>query len=159
MLDLTLDETKSVTFSVKASNDAHIGFFSNSQSTHEVYEIVIGGWGNSKSVIREANQGHNRVQASTRNILNRDQFVDFWADAKNGHVRFGRGHVVGEEIVMQWQDPNPHTATKIGLMTGWGATGVWNVCVPAGNNGRRQLSNVEFGSTNRLLLIEQSVPF
>ena len=35
-----------------ANNDAHVGFFSDKQHESEVYEIVIGGWGNGRSAIR-----------------------------------------------------------------------------------------------------------
>ena len=54
--------------SVKAANDAHIGFFNNQEHTGDPrnvqdlytidlgaqYEIVIGGWGNTQSVTRIA---------------------------------------------------------------------------------------------------------
>ena len=42
---------------LQSSNDAHIGFFSSAQDTAEVYEIVLSGWGNTRSTIRESNQG------------------------------------------------------------------------------------------------------
>ena len=42
---------------LQSSNDAHIGFFSSAQDTAEVYEIVLSGWGNTRSTIRQANQG------------------------------------------------------------------------------------------------------
>ena len=60
ILDPTLSASKAITFSVKAKNDAHIGFFSAAGSMAEVYEIVLSGWGNTQSVIRESNQGANR---------------------------------------------------------------------------------------------------
>ena len=34
--------------------------------------IVISGWGNKQSAIRESNQGGNKVQKSTPNLLNGD---------------------------------------------------------------------------------------
>ena len=47
-----LGQDKSVIFEVQAANDAHLGFFSSAQSTDEVYEIVLSGWGNTQSVVR-----------------------------------------------------------------------------------------------------------
>jgi len=126
-----LDSSKSITFTVQANNDAHVGFFSASKSLSEVYEIVIGGWGNSWSVIRESNQGANQVSASTSQIVSGNEDREFWASADNGLVQFGRGSIVGEQVVLSWQDPNPHEAIYVGVMTGWGATGVWNVCFDA----------------------------
>lgn len=42
-------------FYVKANNDAHVGLFQNagSHTLDKCYEIVISGWGNTKSVIRK----------------------------------------------------------------------------------------------------------
>ena len=44
-----LGEDKSIIFEVQAANDAHVGFFGADQSTSEVYEIVLSGWGNTQS--------------------------------------------------------------------------------------------------------------
>ena len=52
--------------------------------------------------------------------------MQLWADALDGLVRLGRGDIVGENLIIEWQDPNPHVATRVGLMTGWGATGIVN---------------------------------
>jgi len=131
IFDQPLGSSKSITFTVQANNDAHVGFFSASKSLSEVYEIVIGGWGNSWSVIRESNQGANQVSASTSQIVSGNEDREFWASADNGLVQFGRGSIVGEQVVLSWQDPNPHEAIYVGVMTGWGATGVWNVCFDA----------------------------
>jgi hypothetical protein len=123
-----LAPSKHITFSVTARNDAHVGFFSDQKSLNEVYEIVIGGWANSQSVIRERHGSANKVVVPTNGLLNGNRAVQFWADALNGLIRLGTGSAVGENILMQWQDPNPHTVSYVGVMTGWGATGQWNIC-------------------------------
>jgi hypothetical protein len=115
-------------FIVQASNDAHIGLFSSTQTTDEVYEIVIGGWGNTRSVIRKQSSGTNQVEANTPNILSSIESRQFWVDAVGGLVRVGSGGVIGSNIIMQWQDSAPHVATHVGVRTGWGATGQWHVC-------------------------------
>jgi hypothetical protein len=125
---ITLGKSKSVTFDVKAKNDAHIGFFSSKKSTGEVYEVVLSGWGNRQSVIRETAGGANRVVKSTVGLLNGNQFRPFWSDVNNGLVRVGKGKTVGRNVLMQWKDPNPHKVMYVGLKTGWGATGEWSVC-------------------------------
>jgi len=139
IFDQPLGSSKSITFTVRANNDAHVGFFSSSKSLSEVYEIVIGGWANSWSVIRESNQGANQVSAPTSQIVSGNEDREFWASADNGLVQFGRGNIVGQEVVLSWQDPNPHEVVYVGVMTGWGAEGDWNVCMNA-NPGRRSLS-------------------
>ena len=122
---------KAVTFDVQARNDAHIGFFSKKESNAEVYEIVLSGWGNKQSVIREKNQGRNQVAKRTTNLLNGGKAKSFWADAVKGLVRVGTGKSIGKNVLMQWKDKNPHDVDSVGFMTGWGATGKWtNVCSP-----------------------------
>ena len=48
-------------FEVNAKNDAHIALGEDTNHNGKHYEIVLGGWGNSKSVIRPSNQGANLV--------------------------------------------------------------------------------------------------
>ncbi len=125
-----LAEDKAIIFTVDAKNDAHIGFFSEKKScpihcANEMYEIVIGGWANSQSVIRRGSQGSNKDLKATRNILKSNEDRSFWADAKNGLVRVGKGKVIGYNIVMKWQDNQPLHPRYVGFMTGWGSTGIW----------------------------------
>lgn len=48
----------SIRFKVKASKDAHIALMSsNTDHDPPLFEIVLGGWANSKSVIRDRKQG------------------------------------------------------------------------------------------------------
>ena len=56
---------------------------------------------------------------------NKDQ--EFWADFNTGLIRLGQGHVLGQNILLEWQDPNPIVPIVVRFMTGWGATGLWNV--------------------------------
>ena len=52
---------------------------------------------------------------------------EFWADFNTGLIRLGQGHVLGQNILLEWQDPNPIVPIVVRFMTGWGATGLWNV--------------------------------
>ena len=122
-------DSESITFSVQASNDAHIGFMCN--SCNDFYEIVIGGWANTKSVIRRKPLGtYDAVaknSASTSGIVDGNEYRPFWAQALNGIVRFGTGHIIGQNVVIQWQDPSPIIPNNIGFMTGYGSSGDWIV--------------------------------
>ena len=120
---------KAITFTVRAKSDVHMGFFTKDKSKYDMYEIVIGGWGNKKSVIRRRNQGSNLVTQQTDNIVSSTEDRSFWADANNGYVRLGRGSTIGMNIVLSWIDPNPLIPTYVGFMTGWGATGEWSACI------------------------------
>ena len=115
---------------MRAPNDAHIGFMCIGCSD-EFYEIVIGGWGNTKSVIRRktlhTSDGTAMVTKSTFGILKRHEDQPFWAEAINGLVRLGKGHIIGQNVVMQWRDVEYIIPNSIGFMTGWGASGEWKI--------------------------------
>ena len=120
-----MTEYKDIVFTVRAKNDAHLGFFSESQD--KLYEIVIGGWTNSNSAIRSfIPSENNEVKNPTPSILNSNEDRPFWADAKDGLIRFGRGNIIGNDIVLSWQDNQPHDTSYVGFMTGWGSSGTWN---------------------------------
>ena len=92
-----------------------------------MYEIVIGGWNNTKSVIRKGSQGSAKDERVTQSILSPNEDRPFWADAKNGLVRLGKGKVIGSNIVMQWKDHKPFNPSYVGFMTGFGSTGIWKI--------------------------------
>jgi hypothetical protein len=143
-LSSDLGPEKAITFSVKANNDAHIGFFENDDAANvgdagdfagtshgPQYEIVLSGWGGTQSVIREAAQGENHAVTDTTGYLNPNDFRQFWASAANGLLRIGAGNIVGFNVFMQWQDPNDFLdVTKAAVATGWGNEGDWVVCIP-----------------------------
>ena len=121
----TLKEDKAIVFTVRAKNDAHLGFFSEGQE--KFYEIVIGGWTNTKSVIRRIIPFPvvDYDETATPNILNANEDRPFWADARNGLIRFGSGSVIGNDIILSWQDNQPLNPSYVGFMTGWGSSGIW----------------------------------
>jgi hypothetical protein len=143
-LSSDLGPEKAITFSVKANNDAHIGFFENDDARNTgdagdfagashgpQYEIVLSGWGGTQSVIREAAQGENHAVTDTTGYLNPNDFRQFWASAANGLLRIGAGNIVGFNVFMQWQDPDAILdVTKAAVATGWGNEGDWVVCLP-----------------------------
>ena len=49
---LDLSKADGVVFKVKACNDAHVALSTSTNLDSNMYEIVIGGWSNSKSAMR-----------------------------------------------------------------------------------------------------------
>ena len=49
---LDLSQADGVVFKVKACNGAHVALSTSKDLSSNMYEIVLGGWSNSKSVIR-----------------------------------------------------------------------------------------------------------
>lgn len=66
---------------------------------------------------------------ATPDILSDNENRSFWATSNLGLVVVGTGTVVGQNEIMHWQDPNYLLEpTYVGIMTGFGSTGDWNVC-------------------------------
>ncbi|KAI8490945.1 hypothetical protein Bbelb_313640 [Branchiostoma belcheri] len=114
-------------FQVSANNDAFIGLSPVVNSDVEMYEIVIGGWGNTLSAIRRPKGGHNLASASTPAINSPTEYRTFWINwAPDGTISVGKGGVA--EPFMSWTDPNPLRVSYAGYSTGFGSTGRWKFC-------------------------------
>ncbi|XP_046556761.1 uncharacterized protein LOC124265984 [Haliotis rubra] len=128
-------------FKVRASSDAHVALLQDDGVTDRyIYEIVIGGWRNTQSVIRTGMQHDNRVTARHR-PLSATRFRDFWISWDSGVISVGTGTAVGAGRFMSWRDPSPHPVRYIAVSTGWGSTGVWrfepnvpSACLETGND-------------------------
>ncbi|XP_026759335.2 C3 and PZP-like alpha-2-macroglobulin domain-containing protein 8 isoform X2 [Galleria mellonella] len=115
----------SVTFKVRTPNDAHLALTLGPQESDPMYEVFIGGWGNTKSVIRRNRTKPDKVEVDTPGILNGGEFRGFWVRWDGGVVSAGRE---GEVIpFISWTDPEPFPVGFVGVCTGWGATGTWKI--------------------------------
>ena len=64
-----------VSFRVRAAAEAHVALSNVYGDTdRRTYEIVLGGWNNSKSVIRYGGRGQNQVEKSTPGLLDSQDF-------------------------------------------------------------------------------------
>ena len=68
------EEFKSVTLRIRAKSDAHI-IFANADDKRDIYEIVLGGWSNSRSVLRKFQQQELNVHNGV--IFKGDEFEEF----------------------------------------------------------------------------------
>ena len=123
---LTVIGRTSNIFSLKACHDGHVGLAEVvGLSSLTMYEIVIGGWQNSKSVIRRARQGTIEVEASTPNILDCNSARNFWLSWEDGVIQFGTGGIVGQTRILSYTDPNPYTVNSLTVATAEGQIGDW----------------------------------
>ena len=119
-----------VTFSVRGSNDAHVGFFEGPNENSSMYEVVIGGWSNSQSVIRRGPQAANEVEVATQGVLNADEWRPFWLVFDGEAVVIGHGLEVaaaGTEF-MRFTDPTPKAVRYVGVGSGFGSGALWDLC-------------------------------
>ncbi|XP_035694593.1 uncharacterized protein LOC118428599 [Branchiostoma floridae] len=117
-------------FEVQAGDHVHVALSAQNQDLSNMYEVVIGGWGNSWSVIRLSKQGANQAEAQTPGITSPNQYRRFWITwADGGTIAVGRGSEINP--FLQWVDPNPLPISYAGYSTGWGIAGQWRFCSPA----------------------------
>ena len=121
-IGLHLASSGQMQFWVKTTNDAHISL-TNERDADDTIEIVIGGWGNTKSVIRSFHQQSPAETEVEEAGLDGNDFKPYWITWSNGDISVGTGSVIGQDQFM--------TATiqqdikYVGISTGWGASGVW----------------------------------
>lgn len=119
----------SIAFSVMACNDAHIALSKNNGvDSSDTYEIVIGGWGDHQSVIRDCKQcAHMDTDIQQDHPISCTEYKSFWISWANNIIKVGKGNVVGMETFLTWNDQNPHPVNYVAFATGWGSTGKWKV--------------------------------
>ncbi len=125
-----MHDKTNITFYVDATNDAKIALSENyidgyhGQEDINFYEIVIGGWHNTISVINER-QDPLKCTVKTPGILTPGVAQPFWITWDNGNIRFGREHQVGYDVICEWQDPNPKTINYLSITTIATSDGKW----------------------------------
>ena len=128
----TLDDTHLV-FKVKAESDVHLQLSRYQGITSiDTYEIVIGGYNNSKSAVRDSVQGGNECEKETAGILSATEFRYFWVSWKDGTIAFGRHNVVGSSTICSWKDVLPHEVSGIKFLTETGYRGTWDISETSG---------------------------
>ncbi|XP_031774382.1 uncharacterized protein LOC100869921 isoform X4 [Apis florea] len=110
-------------FRIKAPNDAHIALTTGPQEGEPMYEVFIGGWSNSKSVIRKNRTKPDVAEVDTPGILSADEMRGFWIRWNDGVLSVGKE---GEpSAFLTYADPEPFGIGYFGVCTGWGASGEW----------------------------------
>ncbi|XP_071444531.1 uncharacterized protein [Hetaerina americana] len=113
----------SLRFRVKAANDAHIALTTGPSECEPMYEIFLGGWGNTKSALRRDRQKPDKAEAETPNVVTADEEREFWVRWTDGTIQVGHGGQAAP--FLEYADPDPFPIGHYGVRTGWGATGQW----------------------------------
>ncbi|XP_011342741.1 uncharacterized protein LOC105282474 isoform X1 [Ooceraea biroi] len=134
-----------IQFRVKAPNDAHIALTTGPNEGDPMYEVFIGGWSNSKSVVRKNRTKPDVVEVETPGILDADDYRGFWIRWDNGNgITLTVGKEGESDPFLSYTDPEPFGIGYFGVCTGWGATGDWlieAICCGGGYGGRRNSLN------------------
>ncbi|XP_015515109.1 uncharacterized protein LOC107220859 isoform X1 [Neodiprion lecontei] len=115
---------KKIRLSVTAAHDARIALRTHLNEDSNVYEIVIGGWGNKMSTIKRNSSDSDVVEAETESILSseaqRDFCIKWWCDGLLEVICQNFG-----DVRMRYKDNDPFVVNFIGFSTAWGARGEW----------------------------------
>lgn len=115
-------------FKVRSPKDAHIALTTGPNEGDPMVEVFIGGWENSKSVIRRNRTQPEKAQTPTDGILSAGEFRGFWIRWTDGIITVGREGEVAAFLI--WEDPQPFPINFVGVCTGWGASGSWVIEEP-----------------------------
>ncbi|XP_056009539.1 uncharacterized protein LOC130051548 [Ostrea edulis] len=121
---ITAKERSFYTFKVKATNDAHIALMSADDDTKPLYEIVLGGWGNSKSCLRTRKQSSCK-STHQGGVVSGTTYKSFWVSWINSRITVGLEDIVDQNAVMEYYHATPYSVNFFAVMTGWGSTGHW----------------------------------
>jgi ankyrin repeat protein len=92
-------------FKANATNDIHVAISPLPQMTDPMYEIVLGGWGNTRSVIRKKSQGSD-LAAQNKGFPFSGQLAPYWVivDVDQHLVSAGYGTEPGQNIIVNYND-------------------------------------------------------
>jgi len=95
-----------VVFEAKAANDVTVLLsMDKGETSGNAYEIVIGGWKNTKSTFRTEPQGQERATSFNAGMCNADAFLTYWVGLKDGVLAAGTGDKPGKNVILAWKHP------------------------------------------------------
>ncbi|XP_078691944.1 uncharacterized protein LOC144922175 [Branchiostoma floridae x Branchiostoma belcheri] len=136
------------TFEVKAGSDVHIALSNQNSPMDDMYEIVIGGWENSMSVIRRKQQGDALASVATPDILSPYVYRGFLVSWAAGGAVSVRRQTEADPF-LTWTDPDPLPVSHVGYSTGYGSTGTFIFCPHQGVDGETEECMEGDGETYR----------
>eukprot|EP00581_Thalassiosira_minuscula_P008613 CAMPEP_0183705790 /NCGR_PEP_ID=MMETSP0737-20130205/2813_1 /TAXON_ID=385413 /ORGANISM="Thalassiosira miniscula, Strain CCMP1093" /LENGTH=287 /DNA_ID=CAMNT_0025933041 /DNA_START=194 /DNA_END=1057 /DNA_ORIENTATION=- len=126
-----------VTFDVEASSNAHVALgpssvtYGGGRYIDDHYEIVLGGWKNTQSVVRYENLGPNEIKYPG-NVLKFRKFRISWHDITSFtlsalKVEFYSDYSGWVEMIFLQPVTAGYTIDRAMVMTGYGSTGLWTL--------------------------------
>jgi len=77
--EVAVSKKSHVTFRVRAGADAHVALSTMyGETDRKTYELVLGGWNNSRSAVRYGGRGPVVAQVDTPGLLDAGNFQSFW---------------------------------------------------------------------------------
>jgi hypothetical protein len=92
-------------------------------TTRNTYELCIGEFENSMTILKDAFSGQSLVEAYTTEILNCSGTRMFWVSWAVGTLSFGRGTTVQQNRLLYFKDANAHHVNAVSVKTPVGVVG------------------------------------
>jgi hypothetical protein len=134
-LSKSIVEQSSIVVRVLACHDAHIALseiFNNILT--RTYEIVIGGYENQNSFIRDYSSGGEVQKVSTPNIMDCYNYKAFWVSWAGHRLKVGEGAAIGQRMFLDWVDPEERLFQGLTVSTWGDAAGWWELSYTAGEH-------------------------
>lgn len=108
-----------VLFTATGTNDVHVALCTQNTVGGDLYEIVIGGWSNGRSVIRRGAQGPELAVALS-GLTTPGKANPLWIsiDSTTGWIKVGRGKP-GQDMFLSYQDSAFLSATRYVTFSAW----------------------------------------
>lgn len=113
----------------RGASNCVIALAAESREAKPITELILGGWNNTKSVVRS--NRNDKAEVATVNLVSRDYFSYFRILWRKNGVTVKKG----EQVILTAPDVVKFHPNFVGVRTGWGATGQWRIFI--GGEARR----------------------
>ena len=122
--------THHVKFRLMACSEAHVTLSENPNYESDdilAFDVVLGDSGNTKTVIKDGQNGVVRATADSPDILSCKDYRDFWVRWDDyGLVQVGRGRNDRVDKIVEWRSPTTRQPIgTVSVASGLGSTGAW----------------------------------
>ena len=117
-----------LTFQIRACHDAQLALATLPTVADVLaYQVIIGGWINTKSAIRHRLSYGTGLDAEveTVGILDCQEARGFWVGWAAQRIAVGYGNIPFEAEFLSYTDTEYRLVTSVGLSTGHGSDGDW----------------------------------
>ena len=119
---------------VKACHDVYIALINGESENDQLYEVVLGGWNNSKSVLRTHKQQQPAARTSVGSVLDCTRFKEFVIKWTYSTINIVLSTNPGNSCILRWWTQTKLNPIKnVGVYTGFGSTGEWIFDYKAGS--------------------------
>jgi hypothetical protein len=122
------ENSGTITFEAKGTNDITVAFHTDDiicvgqdgRDESSSYEVVIGGWLNSKTCIRRKGQQQSYITKTDypEGLITSNDFEKYWITVEASRISFGKGEA-GEIEILRWKDRNALKNIRYVGFTSW----------------------------------------